>query len=74
MPKKDIGGQEVKEWIRDMSVEARLEYKKAEKSAKQAAAVARKEASDKLMKKMEVDVSLRKMFKIAKQSMNDRET
>ena len=66
------GKQRFKECKRDMSVEATLEYTKAKKSAKWAIAIARKQASDKLMKEMEVDVSLTKMFKIAMQSMKDR--
>ena len=61
-----------KEWRRDMTVEAKSEYKKAKKSAKQAVAVAQKEASNKLMKEMEADVRSRKMFKVAKQSVKDR--
>ena len=61
-----------REWKRDMTVEAKAEYKKAKKSAKQAVATAMKNASDKLMKEMEVDVSSKKMFKIAKQSRRDR--
>ena len=61
-----------REWKRDMTVEAKAEYKKAKKSAKQAVATAIKNASDTLMKEMEVDVSSKKMFKIAKQSRRDR--
>ena len=61
-----------KEWRSDMSVAAKFEYKKAKKSAKRAVAIARKQATDKLMKEMEVDVSLKKMFRIAKQSVKDR--
>ena len=61
-----------KEWKRDMSVEAKLEYKKANKSAKQSETIARKHAPDKLMKQMEVDASSKKIFKIAQQSMKDR--
>ena len=60
-----------KKWKRDMSVEAKLEYKKANKCAKQAVAITRKQASDKLMKEMEIDVSSKRTFKIAKQTMID---
>ena len=61
-----------KEWKRDILVEANLKYKKATKSAKQAVTIARKEKSGKLMKEMKVDVSSKKMFMTAKQSMKDR--
>lgn len=52
--------------------EAESEYKEAKKSAKRAVAIAMKEASDKLMKEMEADVSSKKMFKVARQSVKDR--
>ena len=60
-----------RQWNKDRTVEAKSEYKKAKRSAKQAVAIAMKKASDKLMNEMEADESL-KMFRIAKQSIKDR--
>ena len=46
--------EKFKEWKRDMSVAAKLEYKKAKECAKQAVSTAKKKASDNLMKEMEI--------------------
>ena len=61
-----------RQWNKDRTVEAKSEYKKAKRSAKQAVAIAMKKASDKLMNELEAGENSMKMFKIAKQSMKDR--
>ena len=52
-----------KEWLGDKTDFKRLNYKRAKKCAKNAVAVAVKEASDKLVQEMEDDKSSKVMFR-----------
>jgi hypothetical protein len=63
--------EKFKEWKRDKTADAKSKYNKAKKFAKRAVSTAMREASERLMKEMENDKSLKIMFKIAKQSMKD---